>query len=480
MNLNTLINLGYLVAVVLFIIGLKRLSSPSTARAGNLWAAAGMVFAIILTLFLPMETATGEAITTPLINYGLIAVAIAVGAGIGWTAANRVAMTAMPQMVSIFNGLGGACAVVIAMIELGEYQPLFEANSDVAPGTGAHLTTLLAMFIGGVAFTGSLLAYGKLQGLINDRKLKLPQPTLINMTLLAAIIAGIVFKLIDPAQPFLWVMIIMAIALVYGITFVIPIGGADMPVVISLLNAFTGVAAALAGMVYDNQVMLVGGILVGASGTILTVQMCEAMNRSLWNVIVGGFGSTGTAAKGADGDQVAREITANDAAILLRYASQAIVVPGYGMAVAQAQKVAHELEQVLDENGVTVKYAIHPVAGRMPGHMNVLLAEADVSYDLLLDLDDANNTLNDTDVVLVVGANDVVNPSAKDDPGSPIYGMPILDVLQAKNTIVLKRSMSTGYAGIQNPLFFHEKNRMLFGDAKKSLQALVDEVKMLS
>ncbi|MEL6651279.1 MAG: NAD(P)(+) transhydrogenase (Re/Si-specific) subunit beta, partial [Bacteroidota bacterium] len=343
---------------------------------------------------------------------------------------------------------------------------------------GAHLTTLLALFIGGVAFTGSILAYGKLDGWINDRKLRLPQPTLINMTLLLGILLGIGFKLSSPTEPFFWVLIIMGVSLIYGMTFVIPIGGADMPVVISLLNAFTGVAAALAGVVYDNQVMLVGGILVGSSGTILTVLMCEAMNRSLWNVIVGGFGSTGSA-KAQDGDQVAREITPNDAAILLRYANQVMVVPGYGMAVAQAQKVCHELEAMLEEHGVSVKYAIHPVAGRMPGHMNVLLAEADVSYDKLLDLDDANKALADTDVVIIAGANDVVNPAAEDDPGSPIYGMPILKVLLAKNTIVLKRSMSPGYAGIQNPLFFHEKNRMLFGDAKASLNKLVDEVKML-
>lgn len=468
--LNTIVDLGYLGGVIMFILGLRRLSSPQTARAGNLLAAAGMGLAVLVTLILPLDQG-GD-------HYWLILLALVIGSVIGMVSARRVAMTSMPQMVSIFNGLGGACAVAISMVELYNYQPQFETLGADAVPMGAHLTTLLALFIGGVAFTGSILAYGKLDGWINDRKLRLPQPTLINMTLLLGILVGIGFKLSSPTEPFFWVLIIMGVSLIYGMTFVIPIGGADMPVVISLLNAFTGVAAALAGVVYDNQVMLVGGILVGSSGTILTVLMCEAMNRSLWNVIVGGFGSTGSA-KAQDGDQVAREITPNDAAILLRYATQVMVVPGYGMAVAQAQKVCHEMEAMLEENGVSVKYAIHPVAGRMPGHMNVLLAEADVSYDKLLDLDDANKALADTDVVIIAGANDVVNPAAEDDPGSPIYGMPILKVLLAKNTIVLKRSMSPGYAGIQNPLFFHEKNRMLFGDAKASLNKLVDEVKML-
>jgi len=471
MTLQALIDLGYLIAVVLFIIGLRRLSSPKTARNGNILAAVGMGLAAIITLIAPLEQAQDS-----MIAFILIFVGVAIGSLVGWIAARRVAMTAMPQMVSIFNGLGGACAVAISMVELQTIQSTYEAGGTVAGG--AHFTTLMAMFVGAVAFTGSLVAYGKLQGLINDRKVRIPQPTVVNLILLLVLIGGIAYKLGVPTLPFTWVLGVMALALLYGITFVIPIGGADMPVVISLLNAFTGVAAALAGLVYGNQVMLVGGILVGSSGTILTVLMCEAMNRSLLNVIIGGFGSTGSAA-GADGDQVAREINVNDAAILLRYSNQVVVVPGYGMAVAQAQKVAHELEEVLEENGVDVAYAIHPVAGRMPGHMNVLLAEADVSYDRLKDLDDANKLLKDTDVVIVVGANDVVNPAAKDDPGSPIYGMPILDVLAAKNTIVLKRSMSPGYAGIQNPLFFHEKNRMLFGDAKDSLQKLVNEIRAL-
>ncbi|MEO0469162.1 MAG: NAD(P)(+) transhydrogenase (Re/Si-specific) subunit beta [Bacteroidota bacterium] len=469
--LSQIVEIAYFGGVILFILGLRQLSSPSTARRGNLLAAAGMGLAVLATLILPLDKGGN--------HYWLILIALAVGSVIGLLTSKRVAMTDMPQLVSIFNGLGGACAVAISMVELYNYQAAFETSGAGAIGMGVHATTQLAMFVGAVAFTGSLIAYGKLQGLINDRKVKIPAPTFVNLTLLVLIIAGIIYKIVAPTEAFSIVLIIMGIALVYGITFVIPIGGADMPVVISLLNAFTGVAAALAGLVYDNNVMLIGGILVGSSGTILTVLMCQAMNRSLLNVIIGGFGSTGGVAKGQDGDQVAREITANDAAILMAYSQSVIVVPGYGMAVAQAQKVCHELELLLEEKGVSVKYAIHPVAGRMPGHMNVLLAEADVPYPKLLDLDDANSALSDADVVIVVGANDVVNPAAEDDPGSPIYGMPILKILQAKNTIVLKRSMSPGYAGIQNPLFFHEKNRMLFGDAKKSLSELVSEVKMV-
>ncbi len=470
-----IVNLGYLAGVILFVIGLRKLSSPSTARAGNLWAAAGMGLAIVVTLFMPLDV---QYAGNPN-HYLLILLALAIGTAIGWVAAYRVQMTSMPQMVSIFNGLGGACAVAIAVVELYSFQPAFEAQSPDAVTAGVHFTTLMAMFVGAVAFTGSLIAYGKLEDLIDDRKVRIPQPTLVNLALLALIVIGIIYKLIYPQEPYFLAMLVMTVALIYGITFVIPIGGADMPVVISLLNAFTGVAAALAGLVYGNKVMLVGGILVGSSGTILTILMCEAMNRSLLNVIIGGFGSTGASAA-QSGDQIAREISLNDAAILLNYSQSVIIVPGYGMAVAQAQKVCHELEQELESNGVSVKYAIHPVAGRMPGHMNVLLAEADVPYPKLLDLDDANAALADTDVVVVVGANDVVNPAALDDPGSSIYGMPILRILQAKHTIVLKRSMSPGYAGIQNPLFFHEKNRMLFGDAKATLQNLVSEVKAIA
>ncbi|MEZ4777127.1 MAG: NAD(P)(+) transhydrogenase (Re/Si-specific) subunit beta [Bacteroidia bacterium] len=470
MILDQIVNLGYLAGVIFFIIGLRQLSSPRTARTGNLWAALGMAIAIVVTFVLPLEKGDN--------NFLIILLAMAIGSAIGWISSKRVAMTAMPQMVSIFNGLGGACSVAISMVELSEHQELYAAGGPGAVGAGSHLVGLMAMFVGAIAFTGSLVAYAKLEDLIDDRKVRIPQSTIVNLVILGLILGGVVYNMITPAadSAFTLVIVVMVIALIYGVTFVIPIGGADMPVVIALLNAFSGVAGALAGLVYNNQVMIVGGILVGASGVILTVLMCTAMNRSLWNVIIGGFGSTGPA-KVQSGDRIVREISLNDTAILLTYSSSVVIVPGYGMAVAQAQKSCHELESLLEKNGVSVSYAIHPVAGRMPGHMNVLLAEADVAYTKLLDLDDANRVLSDTDVVIVVGANDVVNPAALDDPSSPIYGMPILEILKAKNTIVMKRSMSPGYAGIDNPLFFHEKNRMLFGDAKSTLEKLAAEVK---
>ena len=327
-----------------------------------------------------------------------------------------------------------------------------------------------------------MLAYAKLQGLIWDNTLVMPKQHIFNFAVLIGIVVLSVMVYLG-GQPagILFALIVMGLALVYGVTFVAPIGGADMPVVISLLNSFSGLSAAAAGLIYDNTIMIVGGILVGASGTILTVLMCNAMNRSLVNVLIGGFGggSGGSSSKGAQGDQVAKEVGINDAAIQLYYSNSVMIVPGYGLAVAQAQKVCKEMDDILEANGVEVRYAIHPVAGRMPGHMNVLLAEADVPYPKLLDLDDANGALPNTDVVVIVGANDVVNPAAEDDPGSPIYGMPVLQVWNAKSVIVMKRSMSPGYAGIQNQLFFHEKNKMLFGDAKDSISKLVSELKGL-
>ncbi|MCL4157680.1 UNVERIFIED_CONTAM: hypothetical protein GTU68_000122 [Idotea baltica] len=325
-----------------------------------------------------------------------------------------------------------------------------------------------------------MLAFAKLQGLVWDSTITLPKHNIINIALLiATVVVGVLLYLQGAELSIGLLLIFMGMTLIYGFSFVAPIGGADMPVVISLLNSFTGLSAAAAGLLYDNQIMLVGGILVGASGTILTVLMCDAMNRSLINVLIGGFGGGGASAAKGDGDQVAKEVTLNDAAIQLYYSQSVMIVPGYGLAVAQAQKVCKEVDDLLEANGVDVKYAIHPVAGRMPGHMNVLLAEADVPYPKLLDLEDANSALPNTDIVIVVGANDVVNPAALDDPGSPIYGMPVLNVWEAKHVIVLKRSMSPGYAGIQNPLFFHDKNKMLFGDAKDSLGKIVSELKNL-
>jgi proton-translocating NAD(P)+ transhydrogenase subunit beta len=465
---NALVNLAYLASVIALIVGLKRLSSPAIARSGNFVAAMGMGLAIITTLFIPLEK--GEN------NYFLIIIALAVGSTIGILVSKRVQMTAMPELVSLFNGLGGACAVAISLIELYQYQPIFSGIEDGAVQSGKHLTTLMTIFIGGVAFTGSLLAYGKLAGKIRDWQL--PFSAYINIGFLLLNLFFIGFRVISPDSSFLLPLLILGISLIYGVTFVQPIGSADMPVVISLLNAFTGIAAALAGIVYENQVMFIGGILVGSSGTILTVLMCKAMNRSLFNVIIGGFGGAGKSI-GDDEERHVQEATLNDVAILLRYADRVLVVPGYGMAVAQAQKSCRELDNLLTGFGVEVKYAIHPVAGRMPGHMNVLLAEANVPYPSLLDLDDANALFSETQACLIVGANDVVNPAALDDPGSPIYGMPILEVLNASQVIVLKRSMNTGYSGIDNPLFYKSNTKMLFGDAKESIQSLILEIKDL-
>ena len=460
-----IINLAYLLGAIAFVWGLRLLGSPDTARKGNLYAASGMGLAILASLVDPSISGAN--------NYGWIIAGMAGGGLIGWIAARRVKMTAMPQMVSIFNGLGGACAVVLA---LGELTPFYA--SEKAMTSGELLIVLVALLIGGIAFTGSLLAYAKLEGLIRDKHVTLPKHQWINIGLLIGVLVlvGILFAAGQSAGLVLAV-IFTAVTLIYGFSFVAPIGGADMPVVISLLNSFTGLSAAAAGLVYGNQIMLVGGILVGASGTILTILMCEAMNRSLINVLIGGFGgSSGGAAKGTDG-QIVKEVGINDLAIQLYYSQSVMFVPGYGLAVAQAQKIVKEVDDMLEANGVDVKYAIHPVAGRMPGHMNVLLAEADVPYPKLLDLEDANSALPNTDIVIVVGANDVVNPSAEDEPGSPIYGMPVLQVWNAKNTVVIKRSMSPGYAGIPNPLFFHDKNRMLFGDAKAKLQEVVGALK---
>ncbi|MFY0600234.1 MAG: NAD(P)(+) transhydrogenase (Re/Si-specific) subunit beta [Cyclobacteriaceae bacterium] len=467
--MQALVNLSYLISVILLIAGLRRLSHPATARNGNIIAAVGMGIAIVASMITPI---TGGAN-----NYFIIILALFIGAVIGLIMSKKVAMTAMPELVSLFNGLGGACAVAISVVELLQYQTIFNSetsNLDVAPAK--HFTTQLAMFIGSVAFTGSVIAYGKLAGKIRDWNI--PASGILNILLLLVILTLIIFRVVVPDASFVIPLIILGISLIYGVTFVQPIGGADMPVVISLLNALTGVAAALAGIVYGNQMMLIGGILVGSSGTILTVVMCKAMNRSLLNVLVGGFGASSTVGNDSR-DQVVKEATANDVGVMLRYSTNVMVVPGYGMAVAQAQKTIKELDNLLSEHGVNVRYAIHPVAGRMPGHMNVLLAEADVPYPKLLDLDDANNAMSETDITLVIGANDVVNPAALDDSSSPIYGMPILEILKGKNVIVLKRGMSAGYSGIENPLFFHEKTRMLFGDAKKSIQELIDEVKSL-
>ncbi len=463
--ITSIINLSYLLGALAFVVGLRRLSSPDTARRGNILAAIGMSIAIIATMLYPFADANN--------NYGWIIGGMISGALIGWLAAKRVQMTAMPQLVSIFNGLGGACAVVLAMIELNQHY-------NMSPRTTQELLVIvLALLIGAVASTGSILAYLKLDGKVWDSQVTLPAHSIVNIFLLLITLALGIYLAVTGGSMTL-ALVFMGVALIYGFSFVAPIGGADMPVVISLLNSFTGLSAAAAGLIYGNNIMLIGGILVGASGTILTVLMCNAMNRSLLNVLVGGFGGGASSSKAAQGDQVAKEVTPNDAAIQLFYSQSVMFVPGYGLAVAQAQKVTKELDDLLEANGVNVQYAIHPVAGRMPGHMNVLLAEADVPYPKLLDLEDANAALPNTDMVVIVGANDVVNPAALDDPSSPVYGMPVLNVWNAKNVIVLKRSMRPGYAGIENQLFFHPKTNMLFGDAKASIQKLVSEVKTLS
>ncbi len=458
---GTITNFLYLICISLFIIGLKKLSHPDTARTGNLLAAAGMISALIITLVTPLPGGGDN-------NYGWIASGILVGTIIGLVVAKKIKMTAMPEMVSLFNGLGGACAMLLSIVEFYNHP----AGTPLL--SGQMVTTFFALFIGSISFTGSLVAYGKLDGFLRD-SLVPPAPKVVNLLLLLIILAVCGYTLVQPELNFNYVIVVLVLSLIYGVTFVTPIGGGDMPVVISLLNSFTGLGAALAGLIYGNQVMLVGGVLVGASGTILTMLMCKAMNRSLMNVIIGGFTSSG-GVSAESGDQVAKVATYTDTAIMLKYAQKVIVVPGYGMAVAQAQHTVHDLENILEEEGVSLKYAIHPVAGRMPGHMNVLLAEADVPYPNLMDLDEANKEFASTDVVLVIGANDVVNPAAKTDTASPIYGMPILDVELAKNVVVLKRSMNPGYAGIQNQLFFGERTRMLFGDAKSSLSKLIEEI----
>ena len=464
---GTILEILYLVSGVLFIVGLKMLSHPETARRGNMFAAFGMGLAIVATLFLHEKD--GSSIG----NYGWIFGGMVIGTVSGWLIAKKIQMTAMPQMVSMFNGMGGACSAMIGLVEF----PGFINDSSA---TLAITTVLGSLVVGSITFSGSMVAFAKLNGNLN-KDIRIPFYNILNTVFLIAI-AGLAACLMmyNIENASMWVYILFGIALLYGILFVIPIGGADMPVVISLLNSLSGIAAALAGFIYGNMVMIIGGILVGASGTILTVAMCKAMNRSIFNVIFGAFGGGGgAAAAGGDVDKTVKDITASNAAILMNYSKTVVIVPGYGLAVAQAQHIMHEFEEILESRGVEVKYAIHPVAGRMPGHMNVLLAEANVPYDKLREMDDVNPAFPTTDVALVVGANDVVNPAANNDPSSPIYGMPILEVQKAANIIIIKRSMATGYAGIENELFYHEKTSMLFGDAKKMLTELVSELKAM-
>ena len=461
LSLNT-INVAYLAAGVLLIVGIKRLSSPATARSGNVVAAAGMAVALLFTLLHPDVD-----------SYWLIAIGVAVGTVIGVVSARRVRMTAMPQMVALFNGVGGGAAALIAAAEFHRLAP---AGGHMEPETMGAI--LFSTLVGSISFSGSLVAFGKLQEILPGRPLVFPAQQIVNGLLFVGLVGlGIAAGATEAG---VWAVVLLGGALLFGVLLVLPIGGADMPVVISLLNAFTGLAAASAGFVLENTALIIGGTLVGASGTLLTVLMGRAMNRSLANVLFGAFGTPAAAgpaeAASADGKSY-REVDAEDCAVMLAYASRVVIVPGYGLAVAQAQHNVRELADLLERRGVDVKYGIHPVAGRMPGHMNVLLAEANVPYPQLRDMEDINPELPRTDVALVIGANDVTNPAARENPESPLYGMPILNVDQAANVVVLKRSMSPGFAGIDNDLFYRPNTAMLFGDAKTSVERLVAAVK---
>ena len=453
--MSVFVNIAYIVASVLFIYGLKMLGRAETARRGNLVSAAGMLLAIVVTL-----SVSGLA-------YTWIFVGLAVGAVIGVVAARTVQMTQMPEMVALLNGSGGLASLLVGW---AEYQRAPQTDAFTA------VAIFLAVLIGGVTFTGSLVAFGKLSGRLEGKPIQFNNQQLVNAGLLGgALLIGIIFALAPGSVYFLFVLAIL-IALCLGVLAVIPIGGADMPIVVSLLNSYSGLAASMAGFIIGNNVLIVAGSLVGASGLILTNIMCKAMNRSLANVLFSGFGAV-TASSSAVVEGEAKAISAEDAYYLLEAASSVIFVPGYGMAVAQAQHMVRELADLLEANGAEVRYAIHPVAGRMPGHMNVLLAEANVPYEALVEPDDVNPTMDAVDVAIVIGANDVVNPAAREDAGSPLYGMPIINVDNARTVFVLKRSLKPGFSGVENPLFFKENTRMLFGDAKATLSTLVGEFK---
>jgi len=452
------IQASYLLAAFLFIFGLKRMSSPVTARGGIVWAGAGMAVGILSTFFWP-----------GMHNYGLMVVAIALGAIPAWVSGERVAVTNMPQMVAIYNGMGGGAAAAIAAVEL-----LHGPSSDPVTTAIAGLGAL----IGAVSFSGSVIAFAKLQGLIN-RSLRFRGQQALNLFVLAAaVVAGAAALPIATVSTGM-VALFLLLAVAYGVLMTVPIGGADMPVVISLFNAFTGLAVGFEGYVLNNAAMIIAGIVVGASGTLLTQLMAKAMNRSLANVLFSGFGvESGTVAQGGVAGSL-KPIDASDAAVMMAYASSVIIVPGYGMAVAQAQHKVWELAQALGKHGVRVVFAIHPVAGRMPGHMNVLLAEAGVPYDMIKDIEEINADFAHADVALVIGANDVVNPIARTDPTSPIYGMPILNADQAKNVIIVKRGRGAGFSGIENMLFYQDNARMLYGDAQDAVNHVIQELKAL-
>ena len=471
--LPDLIKACYFLAALLFILGLKRMSSPRTARGGIVWAGVGMLLAVVATFALP-----------DLHNRGLMLAAVLIGVAAAWGSGRRGAMTAMPQMVALYNGMGGGAAAAIGAAELIGYAGRsvvlidggqFTANGGSAPSTPQVALAVLGALIGAISFSGSLIAFAKLQGWL-DRRFVFPGPRVVNMLVLAAaVVIGALLAAGHLTLPLIGAF--FGLALLFGLMMTLPIGGADMPVVISLYNAFTGLAVAFEGFVLQNEAMIIAGTVVGAAGTLLTQLMAKAMNRSLGNVLFGNFGAGGGVAQAIEGAQ--KPIEASDAAVMMAYAERVVIVPGYGMAVAQAQHKVWEFAQLLIARGVKVKFAIHPVAGRMPGHMNVLLAEAGVPYDLIADMDDINPEFPATDVALVIGANDVVNPLAKTDPASPIYGMPILDVADARQVIVVKRGKGTGFAGIENALFYADNARMLYGDGQAAAGALVAALKTL-
>ncbi len=448
--MDNLIQYSYVVAAVLFIYGLKDLSSPATARRGNLISAIGMLLAVV-----------GGLLDQGIVEYQWIILGIVLGTVIGGAAARMVHMTAMPEMVALFNGFGGLASLFIGWAALG-----------TDSSTLTLVTIILSILIGGVTFTGSMIAYGKLSEKIGSGAVLFSGQQVVNSFIVLGILAGSVMFCLEPANH-VWLYLVIALSLVFGVMAVIPIGGADMPVVISLLNSYSGLAACAAGFAVNNNILIVAGALVGASGIILTQIMCKAMNRSLSNVLFSGFGSGKVDTTKVEGE--IKPISVEDAYYVLEAASTVAIIPGYGMAVAQAQHVVKELAVLLEKNGAEVSFGIHPVAGRMPGHMNVLLAEADVPYDQLLEMDEINPRMEQVDVAIVIGANDVVNPAARENEGSPIYGMPVINVDQARTVFVLKRSMASGFAGIENPLFYKDNTRMLFGDAKESIAGLVRE-----
>jgi H+-translocating NAD(P) transhydrogenase subunit beta len=464
MEKDILIKIAYLISSVLFIVGIKMLGKTSTARQGNFYSAVAMLIAIVVTL-----------LDRNVLSYTEILITILVGSAIGTYVARKVEMTQMPEMVAIFNGFGGAASVLVATSEYWR----MNHDADIVMPVAVGISVVLSVIIGAVTLTGSLVAYGKLSGKINGSAIVFGGQHALNAVLFLITVIASVFLVADPNND-LYMLIVLAVSLLLGILTVIPIGGADMPVVISLLNSYSGMAACTTGFVLNNNVLIISGALVGASGIILTQIMCKAMNRSLINVLLGGFGQTAGSGGGSTSkasDIVVKEVGVEEAAMIFDSASSVIIVPGYGMAVAQAQHVIREMTDLLEKKNILVRFAIHPVAGRMPGHMNVLLAEANVPYDKLIEMELINDEFNNTDVVFIVGANDVVNPAARSNPNSPIYGMPILNADKARTVIVSKRGMSAGYAGIENELFGYPNCLMLFGDAKSTITKVVGELK---